>query len=411
MGAHLASVRRPQTKEEKAKEVRFYHGVRSMMQRLFAGMWKRVLLSADQDALKLARRFPPSLRMLVYRLAASSKRILQAIQVCPMIAGYCFELKGMPAEMAEAIERGEKLRPILERHSIPWFFRKFLPTTTFSMTTSTNGWEDAIKVLMSLEEEIHGHLPKTSLGQLRYLRAILAAKGKLRHGTYASWVARHPPLHLKVAEIHRSVGDLGDWYRDAYPDQVGPGAVLALPPFGWARAAELSREWHNTIELRRYSDACKPFPKPWLPAGKKGKLKIVPLVSGIELANEGREMHHCVASYASRVIRGECYIYSVQEKHKDEYVRLGTLELDCQETGAPSQSDGGPWKFSIRQFRGPCNKDVPKSVHQAVLAWINGEFEEIEVPHISHQIGIPARDSMIRGDVQLDDVADQDMPF
>jgi hypothetical protein len=146
----------------------------------------------------------------------------------------------------------------------------------------------------------------------------------------------------------------------------------------------------------------------------KGKLKIVPLVSGVELANEGREMHHCVASYASRVIRGECYIYSVQEKRKDEYVRLGTLELACQETGAPMQPDGGPWKFSIRQFRGPCNKDVPKSVHQSVLAWINGEFEEIDSPLPAEEVLKEVLKSMskerMRGDGELD-LAEQDLPF
>lgn len=393
--------------EEVLKERRHYFAVRSMMRKVFAHLWKETLKCCHPEALKLARRFPPSLRMLVYNLAATSQRRLQAFQVCPVLATYCFEQRGMPYDMAVAIEKGVKLREILEQEEIPWLARKLLPITTFilqgEMLAIDVGDQDGpghsfFRMLKWLEPEFHAFLPRTAMGQFRWVHAMQVAKERGRGSSFPQWVIRHAPLHLKTLDLRREVGDMADWYRETYRPVHGQPPVV--PDFGWNHAMELSAEWHRNTELRRYPDANDPFPEPWLPGDEIKGYQLVPLKSGHELVDEGKRMHHCVASYASMVIRGDSYIYSVREKGQP----LGTLELGLT-VETPSQEMGMPrnaheealnklsltseyiYRARIKQLRGVCNKEVPKAVFRAVEAWIDKHSGEVVVPKKGASLG------------------------
>ncbi len=72
-----------------------------------------------------------------------------------------------------------------------------------------------------------------------------------------------------------------------------------------AQLNQLHDEWVWRMNLRTAANE-DPFPPPPLP-GKDGEIE--PLVSGHDLAMEGREQQHCVAGYAHAVLQGETYIY------------------------------------------------------------------------------------------------------
>lgn len=80
---------------------------------------------------------------------------------------------------------------------------------------------------------------------------------------------------------------------------------------------------------------------------------IVPLVSGAELLAEGREMHHCVASYIRRVAAGQVYVYRVLAPER------ATLSL---------RSDRDGWE--LEQIQGLANAPVEHETVLQVEAWL-----------------------------------------
>jgi hypothetical protein len=69
----------------------------------------------------------------------------------------------------------------------------------------------------------------------------------------------------------------------------------------------------------------KPFPDAPLPAGEG----IEPVVNLEDLLAEAKAMHHCVASYARRIQRGQYYVYHVSPPmHPIEHLTLGLFVDD-----------------------------------------------------------------------------------
>lgn len=86
-----------------------------------------------------------------------------------------------------------------------------------------------------------------------------------------------------------------------------------------------------------------------LQEGMYAGYEVVPLTTGIALAEEGSEMRHCVAGYVDMCASGESRIFSIRKTGK----RLATLEI-----GAPR----GPMSWQVQQVRGKCNGRVPDEV-------------------------------------------------
>lgn len=62
--------------------------------------------------------------------------------------------------------------------------------------------------------------------------------------------------------------------------------------------------------------------------GKTYKYKIIQLCSYYELRDEGNEMRHCVATYATSCSAGKCTIFSVREYLNDHFnTRTATIEI------------------------------------------------------------------------------------
>jgi hypothetical protein len=93
--------------------------------------------------------------------------------------------------------------------------------------------------------------------------------------------------------------------------------------------------------------------------------KIVPLTSAYELIEEGKDMHHCVGSYAQNCMDGESRIFSIRDM-KDK--KIATLELRYHRE-----------KWAVGQCRSSCNKKVSKeveSVAEIIAKKYNKIYEE-----------------------------------
>jgi hypothetical protein len=107
------------------------------------------------------------------------------------------------------------------------------------------------------------------------------------------------------------------------------------------------------------ADAALKFPEPPIP----GWGPIVPVSTPRKLRAEGREMHHCVASYKDYVLQSKSYIYHIEMDDGE----VGTLELGKSTSfWDPQPSDG--WR--IIQLRGKCNADVSPEMQEAVECWL-----------------------------------------
>lgn len=107
----------------------------------------------------------------------------------------------------------------------------------------------------------------------------------------------------------------------------------------WVR--QLNRRGMNTEDIQRA------FPPPPLP----GNDVIQALTSDADLMAEGRDMHHCVASYRNAVRSGYSYIYRVLEPQR------ATLEISCPQ-------------LSIVQFKLAHNEAPSEACWRAVQAWL-----------------------------------------
>ena len=124
-----------------------------------------------------------------------------------------------------------------------------------------------------------------------------------------------------------------------------------------ATVTKLSGDWHEAVAANMSGPEYE-FPEPWCPGGESGGFDIVPITNSSELYREGKLMHHCVGTYADRVLFGASYVFSVRKDND----RIATLELI--KNGA---------SVEIGQLRGACNSQAPKDVVRAVKSWLRSQ--------------------------------------
>jgi len=94
-------------------------------------------------------------------------------------------------------------------------------------------------------------------------------------------------------------------------------------------------------------------------AGPKSKTwRIIELLSSKELADEGRAMHHCVASYAQSCARGSITIWSLRMNDHTGNWRLLTIEVSNK---------------AVVQVRGPYNRMSTQQEHSIISRWAQKE--------------------------------------
>lgn len=167
------------------------------------------------------------------------------------------------------------------------------------------------------------------------------------------------------------------------------------------RAREVVAEWHEELavlnvatsfghQFHRHFDAPISY-APFLGMSMRDFYEIVPLDTGRKLYDEGREMKHCVASYAEDVIKGVSRIFSVRKAG----TRVATFELRCgHSTDYGARNDPKQWRPI--QLQGPKNRYPAVEIEKIVNEWLechrrqicfakpNGGFETVQATTHTH---------------------------
>jgi PcfJ-like protein len=371
--------------------------------RIINGMWKKILAeAADQDALKLCKRFHISRRRDIYVAACTSLRARQLIEAFPFLGAQLYH----NATTNTMVEDGEKLKTIAAAVRVPWAMRKIKPGAVHALPAMGDNW----RFFKDHPDIIHAYFPQQTMRQYRWLMLLSMTVGN----QYRCWLMKNLPTDQKLQVLIEDAQLLRDWYNDGQFLIGDPARVHELPRCTWETAKERSVEWHRTVAERfarnnallneeARLEALKPFPEPWLPGQVENTLgepltdiigfriheySIVPLTTGAMLEEEGLRMHHCVAGYASYVKSGSCYIYSVRKGDKS----IATIEL-CRGNAkkrydwqpdwlyppgpadpiSPNIKTSTVYEYGVRQMRGPCNAEVHHSIKGMVNRWLESE--------------------------------------
>jgi hypothetical protein len=169
---------------------------------------------------------------------------------------------------------------------------------------------------------------------------------------FVAWAA----VNFSDEESWSCVSDLADFIRNN------------RSAFNWrwnfAQAKAASDRWHGELADIPYGG--------YMPPDWRKPIDYAPLPPHVEIDGfafhalrtredlwiEGAEMHHCVRTYADRVVNGSSRIYSVRQCGQ----RVATLELVCSRSRAP--------KFELGQLKGPCNARPPLAIASAAKAFV-----------------------------------------
>ncbi len=145
---------------------------------------------------------------------------------------------------------------------------------------------------------------------------------------------------------------------------------------------ELVRDLGNQEHLRQVRDeeddiaiADKtPIPPPIPPASW-----MYPLPTRFDLYDEGSVMHHCVASYYSRVVEGRYYVYALV------HPQWGRATLGIRRVGVR--------QWQVAEMRGKCNEEVPNELRELVYVWLRDQSRtpppEPEVRWVQGELWLP----------------------
>lgn len=364
---------------------------------------------ADQEALKVARKFPRQ-RGRVYLESCKSERVKQLFESFPLLAYiiYCSKnvVPGAFCEAKELVEKGAKLKVIAERVMIPMTLKKIRP-----------GAVDLIDEIHFIDcfkknpELINTFLPWQTPYQRRWLMFTkqFLYNAEIEHPGAARWFIKNLQYKQKTADMFFEMNDLRDWVTDVNlrlrRGNDVPRSIRFNPNMSFRRAKEASENWHAMIPFlgSNIIDENHEFDEPWLPEDQIDNYTIKPIKTAKELYIEGKEMKHCVNSYAYSIIDGRCYIYSVEKngkkaatlelkKKQSQHWNLGRINLN-QEIKLPIKDVENKSSIIVNQLRGKCNASPPGELKDAVYKWFNKHN-----PSATEKLNIPEQE---RGFEQL----------
>lgn len=172
-------------------------------------------------------------------------------------------------------------------------------------------------------------------------------------------------------------------WRKACRIALRTGGALALARLAkvpeWARVTQLMESWDRIpqegllpeVKPREREEDPIPFPEPLVAKGGP----LVPITDSRALLAEGEAMRHCVGTYTTRILRGECDIYQV--RHGQERATLELLRLK-----------GKPWLGDLRSFR---NQPVSPALREALMAYLAEEAPTACAPPPQKETKTPRR--------------------
>jgi hypothetical protein len=167
-----------------------------------------------------------------------------------------------------------------------------------------------------------------------------------------------------------------DWFMRAEGAHTRDGVQLDHNQMkaNWTWFMRQQEEWHATFAAKEKAKIAQQTWESALDAFKiKGGYEIVPLTSAHQLIDEGKDMHHCVASYASSCMSGRSRIFSILKSGG----KVATLELSSRKKSTLPGVIDFPANvrnlekhapnlvienWEVNQVRGSCNSDVSEAV-------------------------------------------------
>jgi PcfJ-like protein len=359
-------------KKQQDRNRQIYHGLRLGSLHVINKLIDRVLReAADQDALKVARRFAfrHGYRESIYRAGAKSRRALQLAETFPVLAlavyggEACrwhehrvtdFDFEKIKAEESETarrvqeatdlIERGARLRDVAAVMRVPMALRHVKPGAAHLAWPCHNA------------EWVTSRMPDSLPRMRTWLRAVCYAE---REGgsDFAEWTAAHAlQIPGRGARIALSLSDIVDWVRASRRDGNGHQFIVRpfTPTMSLRTVTKLSAEWHEAV-ASNLTGPQHTFPAPWFPAATVNGVEIIPIDNSADLYREGASMHHCIGTYCEAVKSGRYYVYSI--RRDGERVASAGLVL----LGARAE---------LHELRGPCNAPAPKQITATVERWL-----------------------------------------
>lgn len=382
---------------EQIRNRQIYHGLRLGSLSIINSLIGQALeKAADQEAIKVARRFKFRYRYNIYRAAALSSRALQLAVTFPALAFaiifvdeqsiYVPELlkagnsdferhladkKRIGSEAAALVEAGAPLRKIADLMRMPMAFRKIKPGAADWTLASIvhSAWDKRL---------IHAYMPETLPRMKLWLEAIWRFSNL--GPDFVEWVAKHVfEIPGSDDRVISELFEIKDWVwasklacipqhmRDRFPAAPdfpsSRGEEFVVRPFSpdmsLKTVTRLSANWHEAVANNMVGPNYD-FPEPWCNAGQSCGYEIIPIANSGELYREGHAMHHCVGTKCDQVRNGSVYFYSVRKGQE----RIATLELVKHDAGG-----------AIGELRGPCNSQVPKEIVRAVRSWLRSQRE------------------------------------
>jgi len=150
-----------------------------------------------------------------------------------------------------------------------------------------------------------------------------------------------------LAQVHRFQQKVDAEYQQYL---VAQEAARQAAQEALERQQEQQRVRRASARKARAQAVARSFPPPPIP----GTVTIIPLASRGELQEEGWQQSNCVATYATRVLSGDCYIYRVTAPER------ATLSIVYRADGC--------WRRS--ELKGHRNRAVRAETIRVVDAWL-----------------------------------------
>jgi hypothetical protein len=249
---------------------------------------------------------------------------------------------------SEQILNGKPLREAADSLGLPFWLRRLAPDAFIAPIPELPRSPEFAK-------RITNHIPERRSRHRDWLDKIGRA-ARLGDDVFAAWLASRRDLLLLV-DGENDIGPLALYAFYSNRPTTFAGRLVERP---WDCEQQLqSALWGCEMFLTRLAIEVllgKPLAAPWAEAGKVGELEFKPIVTGLDLIEEAREMRNCVRRYVFKIALGECRLFSVRRGGE----RLATLEL------IPSRRRGLPL---VHQMRGRGNGPVPRAIREAALRW------------------------------------------
>jgi PcfJ-like protein len=291
----------------------------------------RDLFALNQEGAKAAVALFPNQGLHAGARAFGSvhERAFQYLEQAPVMvyavgfkASYRVSALYLQHRLYSQCETGVRLREMMRHLGYPLPLRR-LAASVFAPT-----YDVAIAWLKNTPPTVLGRIiPEKPGAQKRWLKALtnLCDRVSFRNSGLSQgvfdWCAEHAATHELI-----DITDLADFLVASARNIAG--ATFNLQ-WGWARANEEMRLWHDQITCEKMLRGTVFTPTSKIDLGAHPDqfdamgLEFVALRTPQDVAQEGSVMRHCVASYIPNIIRGDCHIISLRRGEE----RAATIEL------------------------------------------------------------------------------------